>query len=98
MPFGDRTGPEGKGPMTGRRAGDCSGDNNGFARGRGFARGKNAGRGFSRGRGGWGWDRDFSALPVAISPEQQASALETQVQYLQDTLQRIKDQLENLKG
>jgi len=25
MPFGDRTGPEGKGPRTGRRAGYCSG-------------------------------------------------------------------------
>jgi hypothetical protein len=46
MPRGDRTGPMGQGPMTGRRAGYCSGSNmpgfsnrypgGGFGLGRGF--------------------------------------------------------------
>ncbi|ADI74051.1 hypothetical protein Metev_1170 [Methanohalobium evestigatum Z-7303] len=58
MPGGDRTGPEGKGPMTGRRLGPCLGSqtagsmsNNsagrGLARGRGFAFNKN-GSGFGK--------------------------------------------------
>lgn len=55
MPGGDRTGPEGKGPMTGRKAGLCSGNTtpgsmnaaqgNGCGQGRGFGRGKGRGRG-----------------------------------------------------
>ncbi|MCD6226675.1 MAG: DUF5320 domain-containing protein [Candidatus Aenigmarchaeota archaeon] len=50
MPFGDGTGPEGLGPLTGRGLGYCAGyDSPGFTRGipmggRGFARG--FGRGF----------------------------------------------------
>ena len=43
MPGGDRTGPFGYGPMTGRRMGYCAGyDRPGFAQGFG-------------GYGGWGW-------------------------------------------
>ncbi|HET58186.1 MAG TPA: hypothetical protein ENN35_07075 [Deltaproteobacteria bacterium] len=52
MPGGDRTGPMGMGPMTGRAAGYCAGYGvPGYtspAYGRGF------GFGFGRGRGGWG--------------------------------------------
>jgi len=68
MPGGDRTGPLGLGPMTGRAAGYCAGYGvpgfanpyvwGGFGRGRGWGRGW--GRGFGRGWGrrwgffGWG--------------------------------------------
>ena len=78
MPFGDRTGPQGQGPMTGRGAGYCSGSNapgfatasgRGFGRGwggggfgRGFGRGAGFGRG--RGRGGWGQGGLYPAYPV----------------------------------
>ena len=75
MPFGDRTGPEGRGPMTGRGAGYCSdanapgnvaayGTGRGF--GRGFGRGARFGfgRGFGRGRGGWGQGGGFFSDPV----------------------------------
>jgi hypothetical protein len=52
MPRGDRTGPMGMGPMTGRAAGYCAGlGMPGYASpvpGRGF------GMGFGRGRGFWG--------------------------------------------
>ena len=54
MPFGDRTGPQGLGPRTGRGAGYCSG----FA-GPGFMN-PVPGRGlwgFGRGRGSWGLGR-----------------------------------------
>jgi len=50
MPNGDKTGPEGKGPKTGRQMGDCEGaepivDSEKVpARGRGLGRGR--GRGF----------------------------------------------------
>jgi len=64
MPRGDRTGPWGLGPMTGRAAGYCAGypvpgymnPISGYGRGwgRGFGRGR--GRGFGRGFGrGWYW-------------------------------------------
>jgi len=68
MPRGDKTGPWGQGPMTGRRAGYCAGyDRPGYANpafgyGRGFGRGfgRGMGRGFGRGWGrgygrGWGY-------------------------------------------
>ncbi len=51
MPGGDRTGPEGRGPMTGRGAGDCSGnqepgvENDSPRRGFGFGFGFGGGRG-----------------------------------------------------
>ena len=54
MPRGDKTGPEGKGAMTGRGAGQCSGNNNGVpvaGSGRGLGRGNGAGRGLGRGNG-----------------------------------------------
>ncbi len=60
MPFGDRTGPNGRGPMTGRQAGYCAGNTSpGYANpvgGRGFygrdpGFGRGSGRGFGRGFG-----------------------------------------------
>lgn len=73
MPRGDRTGPWGQGPMTGRAAGYCagypvpgfmnpipgSGRRGGF--GRGWRRGR--GRGFGRGMGR-GFSRGWWALPL----------------------------------
>lgn len=62
MPRGDKTGPTGMGPMTGRAAGRCAGidtpevDNSAFGRGRGMGRGRGraaggCGRGLGRGMG-----------------------------------------------
>ena len=68
MPGGDRTGPMGMGPMTGRAAGYCTGYSvSGYAnpvpgRGRGFGRG--LGRGLGRGRG-WGRGFDFRGAAYA---------------------------------
>lgn len=59
MPGGDRTGPAGFGPMSGRALGYCAGyeipgfSNPGFGRGYGFGRG--------RGGGGRGWRNQFYA-------------------------------------
>ena len=64
MPAGDRTGPMGNGPMTGRAAGLCTGNSMpGYANpagGRGFF---GAGRGRGRG-GGRGWRNWFYATGV----------------------------------
>jgi len=107
MPGGDRTGPNGQGPMTGRAAGYCAGyavgdyagpvfGRGGFGYGRGFARGRGRGRGF-------GWRRpDFSYdysqnYPVkrAISPNDEATFLRQEAKALQEEItlisQRIKD-------
>lgn len=84
MPRGDRTGPCGLGPMTGRAAGYCAGypvpgymnPIPGYGRGwgRGFGRGR--GRGFGRGFGrGWCWYPPYTypppmqyAYPPPINP------------------------------
>lgn len=58
MPRGDRTGPDGMGPRTGRGMGFCSGyDSPGYSK-CGFGGGGYGGRGFGRGLGfgrGYGW-------------------------------------------
>lgn len=60
MPRGDRTGPAGMGPMTGRGTGYCAGyatpgfANPAFGRGYGFGYGRGLGWGFRGGRAGWG--------------------------------------------
>ena len=78
MAWGDGTGPNGAGPMTGRGAGYCAGYSvpgyanpavgggyRGFGRGRGWGRG--FGRGYGRGFGrGWGASNyGYGAAPVA---------------------------------
>ena len=75
MPGGDRTGPLGMGPMTGRAAGYCAGygvpgymnpmPGRGFGRGFGFGRGMGWGRGAGFGRGmGWGRRAFWGGAPV----------------------------------
>ena len=66
MPGGDKTGPQGMGPMTGRAAGYCAGAGvPGYANpigGRGFRMGMGRGRGI--GRGGFGFRHRFFATGV----------------------------------
>lgn len=77
MPAGDRTGPRGLGPRTGRGLGYCSGFGapgfmypgpglgygGGFGFGRGFGRGMGRGRGFWRPRFGRFWGYPYSPMP-----------------------------------
>lgn len=72
MPGGDRTGPMGMGPMTGRGFGFCAGFGRPGYQSGGFGRGMGLGRGFGRGRG-MGWGRSFGwrsagAYPVPYAP------------------------------
>ncbi|MBC8449675.1 MAG: DUF5320 domain-containing protein [Chloroflexi bacterium] len=75
MPRGDRTGPMGEGPMTGRGAGTCAGyDMPGYAHpfprggfGRGWGRG--GGRGWARGMGrGFRWRHWHYAMGMPAWP------------------------------
>ena len=62
MPLGDKTGPRGLGPRTGRGLGRClPGEDSPVRIGRGFGRGVGGGRGGGRGRGrginrNWNWE------------------------------------------
>jgi hypothetical protein len=74
MPFGNRTGPWGLGPMTGRGRGYCAGFpapgfmNPAYGFGRGFGLGGGFGRGLGLGRGrGWRWS-GFSPFLGYSSP------------------------------
>ena len=114
MPRGDRTGPRGMGPMTGRAAGYCAGYSvPGFANpipGRGF------GMGFGRGLGRGGWGRGFGrgwayphvggyygmpyAYPYApvMSSEQEADMLKAQAEDMQSSLEDINKRISELES
>jgi len=109
MPGGDRTGPAGMGPMTGRRAGFCAGFNvPGFAN-RGFGLfGRGRGGGGGRGRrnmfyatGLTGWQRAMmgaSAPSAAPTAETEKQFLEAQVGVMQSQLEEIKKRLAELEA
>ena len=113
MPFGDRTGPLGQGPRTGRGAGFCGG----FG-GAGFM---NRGGGFGRGRGGsgrgWrnqfcatgltGWERGWGGRRMFVprdttevptaGSQQVLTALKNQAEMLETTLSQLRRRIEELE-
>jgi len=111
MPYGDRTGPMGQGPMTGRGAGYCAGyamPGNANPIGGGFGRG----RGGGWGRGGFGYRHNFYGpgaygrpyagwsvpWPGAAAPstEEEMSALKSQADILKKSLEDIQRRLKEL--
>jgi len=113
MPFGDRTGPQGFGPMTGRGAGYCAGSPApGYANpapGRGFGRGgggRGWGRGFGRGRGwgrgfGWGsplWGAPYGSYAPAYGPAYAPSYRpEDEAAALKDQASYFEEALQDIK-
>ena len=107
MPGGDRRGPAGMGPMTGRAAGYCAGyDTPGFANpgpgGRGFGRGFGGGRGFGRGRG-FGWGRGafygpgpYFANPPQMDPGQESEYLKSEIKAMEEEIKAMKKRMEEL--
>ena len=110
MPSGDRTGPEGLGPRTGRGLGYCNGyDSPGYNRGTlrgggGFGRryGRGMGRGFGR---GLGIGRRGTYIPViekrnneVVSTQDEQAYLENVLVNLEEELKRVKSRLEDLKN
>lgn len=98
MPGGDRTGPNGLGPMSGKRMGLCAGYTRpgfysyGFGRGvgRGFGR-----RNWPRGRRFW-LRQDFYNPPVEINQEDEKTYLENIAQNLEEELKIVKEKLKDL--
>ena len=105
MPGGDRTGPRGEGPMTGRAAGYCAGGPAfGFGWGGGWGRGWRN-RFYAPRWPRWGrwfapaW-RGFPAYgpPAPPTREQEAEALTTQAEWLQGQLDDINQRLADLEN
>jgi len=90
MPQGDRTGPNGQGPMTGRGRGFCSGFN-----GSGFAN-PGFGRGFGRGRC-FGFRQDF-VQPQVITEVQESEFLKQELEQINVEKAEIEARLKELKS
>ena len=114
MPRGDRTGPWGAGPMTGRAAGYCAGysvpgfmnPTVGYGRGWGRGRGRGFGRGWGRGfgRGGYVYPPPAvgqPAYPQAYPPVAQPQSPEQEISALenyQKNLEADKTDIEQEMG
>jgi len=91
MPYGDGTGPDGEGPMTGRRMGVCASNTAPFK------------CGFGRMRRFWGAGRPgivpagVGVQNVELSSEEQARVLENQKNALEADIKAIETRLKALK-
>jgi hypothetical protein len=102
MPRGDRTGPAGEGPLTGRKLGYGAGfDSPGYTRG---AMGR-AGRGFwGRGTGlgrGYGWrslNRAWRAPEITEDAPDNINQLKSDIQELQSEMSALMARLHLLTG
>ncbi len=110
MPRGDRRGPEGLGPRTGRGLGYCNGyDTPGFTKGTprggaGFGGGFGRGRGMGYGRGnGWrsGYVQPVAApytAPVSYSKEDELRLLKDQSEQMKRDLDSVNQRIEELEN
>ncbi|MGE3063028.1 MAG: DUF5320 domain-containing protein [bacterium] len=103
MPRGDKTGPDGMGPMTGRAMGFCNGFNTpGFMRGFGFGRG--GGRGFGRGIGFQGRGRRGIGyavpyfMPQQIDVADSKEALNEEIASVEKYLSELKEMVQKKKS
>jgi hypothetical protein len=105
MPRGDRTGPAGMGPMTGRGAGYCAGyPVPGYMN----PYGGRLGAGFGRGRGRWwgypysvqNWGAGYTPFPFTApySSEQEKEALQNQVKVFEDQIKSMRERIEELEA
>jgi len=102
MPRGDRTGPDGMGPMTGRGLGYCNNfDSPGYTKnipagmGERFGcRGGGLGYGFrSRNRTNWNY---ISPAPANYDAKSQKTFLENEIKMLSQQLEEMKNRLSKL--
>ena len=93
MPRGDRTGPLGQGPRTGRRMGFCSGYNSpGFTRGT-----PRGGAGFGQGYGrGFGWRNWQQQEPLTLNKDEQIKILKQERNSIEAELKEIEQKLQEL--
>jgi hypothetical protein len=88
MPGMDGTGPDGRGPMTGRGIGQC---------GRGYGRGlgRGMGRGFGCGRGR-GFGMSYGRTPVSLTPAEEKKILEAELSEIDKEKKEIEQRLKEL--
>lgn len=113
MPGGDKSGPAGMGPRTGRAMGYCSGyrspgfANPGFGRGRGMGMrfGRGHGRGFrhryyTTGVPGWAAGPYWQDAPAPeyLTKEQELQELKNEADHLQSTLKNIESRIKDLES
>jgi len=107
MPWGNRTGPEGFGPRTGRGLGYCSGYDrpgymNDLAPRRGFGRGYGYGAGFGRGYGrgfgaGYGYGGSVYGYPPVDYTNYNYSS-ENETEYLKNTANALEKELKDIQA
>lgn len=96
MPRGDRTGPRGEGPRTGRAVGYCARFSApGYARPGNLGRGLGAGRGC--GRRGWGGRASWLYGPLVPAPGTVPQATDEKA-YLEDMVRSLETELEELRS
>jgi len=99
MPRGNKTGPLGEGPNTGRGMGYCTGnDQPGFANpqanwGGGYGGRFGGGRGFGRG-GGFGFRRGYGNYYQGnVTDVSEKTLIENEIRILKDQLSALEDRL-----
>jgi hypothetical protein len=106
MPRGDRTGPDGQGPMTGRGLGYCAGYSNPgfstgfFGRGIGWRRsyGRGLGLGFRGGRGPGGYYPPYGYPSYqTLSKEEELGLLKAQSENIKNDLKEIQKRISELE-
>ena len=111
MPRGDRTGPAGMGPMTGRAAGFCGGYNvpgymnpvggrGFFGRGMGRRGGSGRGRGFGWAGAGYGmpaWGAAANPYAYGGAPFAPAVTAEQELDGLKGQAEYLEDHLDEIK-
>ena len=100
MPGGDRSGPAGEGPMTGRQLGYCADyDSPGYTRGAGRGFGRRIGFGFrGRGRGffGRGFGRGYFQPDYDSAQPDNIEQIQSDVQSLKNGLAAVLERLNKL--
>ena len=106
MPAGDRTGPMGQGPVTGRRFGYCTGyDSPGFTKSPGGGMGRGSGFGFGQGAGygrrmmrgrGWGNYQGYPRMQP-MNKEDEIRLLKSEAEVLKSSQKDIEKRLADLE-
>ncbi len=98
MPGGDKSGPMGQGPVTGRGLGFCTGhESAGFTKGAGYGSGRRFGMGrgmrFGRGGGGRGFGRfggfGYSAWGMPAYPQVASMTREDEIRLLKSQAEEL---------
>jgi len=103
MPGGDRTGPWGEGPLTGRKMGFCAGyDVPGYmnmqtARGGGFGRRFRGGSAYGRGYGLGFRHGQTSQHWEGLADVSERTMIENQIRVLKDQLSALEERLSKLE-